>query len=700
MKTPRIRVLPTARIGGLSVLSFLRAPLPSAALAALVLIPLLYSGLYLWSFWDPFGRMDNLPVALVNEDRPVEVDGETLHAGADLVEELHEDGRLNWRDATAEEAADGVADGRYYVSLTIPEDFSARLASPSEEGDDPDPAMLQAHYNDANSYIVRELLGSAFKEVRTAAAKSASSDYFDKMFLGFNDIHGKTAEAAEGAGQLAQGSDDAKEGSGDLKDGLGTAKKGSAELRSGLKDAYSGSKDLASGATDASEQVSDAVDELDPIADDVIPKLREDAPDIESGADDVADAAGKLADALDELPEDSSAAAEQARGTQRRIDAYLEEHPDLEAADPKLYALLCDASDAAAEAGSLNDFVQRNRDRIGTVQTKAEKVEKLADAVAEEAPDAADDLEDAQDKVHELDDGLAELAEGNRDLRDGLKDAYDGSKDLDDGLGDLRKGAGDLDDGLGDLKTGAHDLDDGLADGLAQIPTYGADSRADHRDMMSEPVRLSDSVDNPAPDYGTGFAPFFIPLSLWVGAMVTFMVLPALSGRALASAAPSWRITLASWLPPTLIGVAQVAVMLLALKLGLGLQAQRWAGLIALLVLTAAAFTAIIQWANVQFGAAGRVVALVLLMLQLTSAGGTYPIETSPEFFQAIAPYLPMNWVVGALRHLISGGPMVQVWQTCGVLGGYLAAALLLTWLAMARKRTWTMGALHPALTL
>ncbi|WP_338047499.1 YhgE/Pip family protein [Nocardiopsis gilva] len=146
------------------------------------------------------------------------------------------------------------------------------------------------------------------------------------------------------------------------------------------------------------------------------------------------------------------------------------------------------------------------------------------------------------------------------------------------------------------------------------------------------------------------------------------------------------------------IGVAQVAVMMSTLHLTLGLDAVYWGGVIGLLVLTVASYSAVVQWATVQFGTAGRIVSLILLMLQLTSAGGTYPIETSPGFFQAIAPYLPMSHVVQALRILISGGDMGAVWTACGVLTAYLVGALLLTWFAVSRKRAWTMKDLYPAL--
>jgi putative membrane protein len=688
------------RLGALPVRSFLRHRLTAAALAALTVIPLLYSGLYLWSFWDPFGGMENLPVALVNEDEPATAAGEELHAGDDIAQELLDRGDLDWHLVDADEADAGVEQGRYYVALTIPADFSANLATAADDGADPAPATLRAHYDDANGYIVRQLMGSAFAEIRDAAGATAARDYVDGMFVGFNEIHASTAEAADGAGELAEGTADARDGADRLDQGLGDAATGSGDLHSGLGDLYEGSQTLADGATTASDTVSEKTEALDRLADEWVPRLREDAPDIESGAREAADAASALSDALDDLPDSAAEGADRAEDVDGRLADYLAAHPDLERTDPELYGLITDMRGVTAQAADLAGFVDDNRDRIATIGDRADTVADLAADVADEAPDLADDAASARDQVDALDEGLADLAEGARDLRDGLETAYGGSADLDEGIGALHSGAGDLGEGLAALGDGSRDLSDGLAEGVESIPTFDGADRGDRADVMSDPVRLDAAVANEAPQYGTGFAPFFIALSLWVGAMVTFMVLPAVQPRALASTAPSWRIALAGWLPPLAVGAAQVAVALTALHLLLGLDARRWAALVGVLLLTAAAYTAIVQWTAVRFGPAGRIVALVLLMLQLTSAGGTYPIETSPAFFQALAPYLPMSWVVAAVRHLISGGSMDTVLTACAVLAAYLAGSLLLTWRAVDRRRTWTMAALHPALKL
>jgi putative membrane protein len=134
--------------------------------------------------------------------------------------------------------------------------------------------------------------------------------------------------------------------------------------------------------------------------------------------------------------------------------------------------------------------------------------------------------------------------------------------------------------------------------------------------------------------------------------------------------------------------------------LGLGLSPVHPVATWGLLALTAAAFAAIMQLIGAALGAPGRVLALALLMLQLTSSGGTYPVQTTPGFFPAIHPLLPMSYAVQAARHAIDGG----AWSTVGagalVLAGYALASVAATVLVAYRKRRLTPTALHPELVI
>ena len=98
------------------------------ALAVVCLVPLLYGVLYLWAFWDPYQRLDKLPVALVMQDRPAVAAGKTLHVGDDLVARLKKSDSFDWQVVSAAQAAKGLQDRDYYMTLTVPRNFSSRLA--------------------------------------------------------------------------------------------------------------------------------------------------------------------------------------------------------------------------------------------------------------------------------------------------------------------------------------------------------------------------------------------------------------------------------------------------------------------------------------------------------------------------------------------------------------------------------------------
>jgi len=177
-------------------------------------------------------------------------------------------------------------------------------------------------------------------------------------------------------------------------------------------------------------------------------------------------------------------------------------------------------------------------------------------------------------------------------------------------------------------------------------------------------------------------------------------VLRPVTMRHVLSGAPARRVAWAGWLPAATIGAVQAGLLYAVLRLGLGLRPVHPLATLAFLLLAAFTFTAIVQWLGARLGPAGRLAALALLMLQLTSSGGTYPVQTTPGFFQAIHPWLPMSYVVDGLRHLVDGGSTGTVITGSAVLAGFAAAAFALTTLAARRARRMSPPVLHPELVL
>lgn len=706
MRSPKLAALELRRFG--------RGKLPRLGLVALMLIPLLYGALYLCSFWDPYSRLDKIPVALVNDDRGATADGKKITAGDDLADKVKDSKTFHWEEVSAADAAKGVENGTYYLSLTVPGDFSKRIASSS--GDDPQTGALKVRTNDANNYVVGSISKSVFSEIRAKTSASSSRAMLDKIFVSFSDLHDETAKAADGAGKVDKGVGKAKKGSGDLADGLGKLHQGAGKVSQGAGDLSKGAAtavakahELSAGAGRVADGTQQLADKVHGLAKQDLPFLRKHGKEIGAGAQFVAHATETIGDVLDTLPNDSAKAAAQARKNadnaaeiyQDRCGALLDTDPDC----TKLKAL-ADGSKVAADAAEKVDDAIAGAD-FGPLRSKLREIHQGAEMVAEQAPGIGQRADTAIRQINALNAGAQKVSQGAGLFANGLGSLADGAGKVADGAGKVHSGVGSAEDGavkltggLFKLKDGSNQLADGLHSGVDKIPDYNKKDRDARTEVMADPVGLAAKSMHKAPNYGTGLAPYFIPLSLWVGAMVAFMLLPALSKRALAAGAPGWRITLGSWLPAYAVGVVQVLALMAVLHWGLGLEMARSAGTVGFLLLATACFTAIIQLLGAFFGPAGRVLTLVVLMLQLTSAGGTYPVQTSPGFFAAIHPFLPMSYVVDGLRRLITGGDLGIVWQGCGVLVAFTLGALALTALAARSRQVVRMKDLHPELSL
>ncbi|MDT5030313.1 MAG: putative rane protein [Actinoplanes sp.] len=707
------------RLASFELRRFLRGRLPVAAVTVLAVIPLLYGALYLYAFWDPYGRLQHVPAALVMADRTATaIDGTKLHAGQDLADELIRRKIFDWTVTDEADAQKGLESGHYHLLLRIPSDFSAALATGPDQNVAPRAAELQVVNDDATNYLSGIFSRTAFDEVRAAAAANASSDYFDRMLIGFTDVKKQTQDAADGAakveggvndaesgaGQLAGGLDDAHSGAGQLAGGLGNAAQGADDLAAGLQTLNAGAADLAAGTQRAATGGRQLANAVDAAADQVEPVLRKNAKAIENAANLLADGADTLAANVGKLDEAAAKAVAQAENLQKLVYTLQSDTPNIDKIRAAADRLVHRAKEVQAAIGALN---------LDALAKQLHAVAAGARSVAAAAPHLADDVATARAKVDDLANGLGQLATGARqlsngtahassgasDLRDGVFQLASGARQLDGGLGTLTSGGHQLAVGLGQLQGGAAQLAAGLADGARSIPGYGADP-AHRADVLGDPVSLDRSVRNPAATYGVGFAPYFLALALWVGAMITYLLMRPLNRRYVVSGAPPYRVALAGLLPAATIGLIQALLLFVVVSFGLGLSPVHPVATLGLLLLTAVAFAAIMQLLGAALGPSGRIVALVLLMLQLTSSGGTYPVQTTPVVFQVIHPLLPMTYVVQALRHAIDGGPAGTVIAGMVALLSFGGAALALTVLVALRSRRLTFSDLHPELVI
>lgn len=735
---------------GLELGRFRRTTLARLATVVIAVIPALYACLYLASNWDPTANLERLDAAIVNADtgaQPPDGPGgpaERLDAGGELSDELlGSDASFRWHDVDADTASRGLADGTYTAVLRVPRDFSAAIVSSGT--DDPRHAMLTLETDDAHNYIAGTVGQEVLDAVRESLNRTTTATYLDTVYVGFNEIQAKMAEASEGADQVASGAGQVHEGTGALVTGTGQARDGSAQLSTGLDDLSSGSTELATGTGTLADGAADlragtgrlAAGSRDAVA--ASQQLADGAGQVADGTGQLAtraravdEAATRIRAGFDAFDQDAGPVIAEARqgladaavdtdALRDRAQAVAASYPD----DPEAQRLASDLDVLASDLDEARGRVAERADRIDdarrtvreTVDGAADRIDAAADAVAR-LNDGAQQVADGAGRLHgglvTLDDGIGQVDAGASDLAagaaqvdagatrlaSGAQEAAAAGRELADGLVELDDGAGRLDEGARALDEGAGRLASGIAAGAEEVPTYPAEDRATRSDVVAVPVEGTATREHAVPTYGEGLAPFFLSLALWIGGMITYMVLNAIPYRALASSARSWRIAWSGYAPGAFFGVMQVLVAFAVLTFLLHFTVSSWLLTIAFAMLVAASFHAIHQLCVVAFGSLGRLVALVLLMLQIGAAGGTYPVGTTPAFFRAISPFLPMTHAVIGLRGLIAGGNTAGVVRAAVVLALFGAAALAASALLANRKRVVTVSRLYPSFQL
>jgi YhgE/Pip-like protein len=439
-----------------------RGPLPRLVPVMLMLVPTLYGALYLWSNWDPYGRLGEVPVAFVNEDQPVDVQGQHLDAGGQLTASIRQDTNFKWKVVDAKQAKSGLQDGDFHFVVTVPADFSATLATTASP--QPRRATLRMTLDDANGFII-----------------------------------GKMAEVAK---------------------------------------------------TQLQQQIS---------------------------------------------------------GTAQ------------------------------------STLVQQAYGRTGVLK---EQLTRSADGARQLAAQA----------------GTASPAQ---------------------------------------LAVGAEQLAQGLTRLEQSVPSPpGAPAAQADAQVLGAPVAIEVTNLHPADVYGRGLAPFFFGIALWVFGLVGYLLLRPYNPRALAGRAGAFKVAFAGWLPVAALAVLGAFVLYAVVQLGLGLDADDPGLSLLLIALAAVTFVAIAQFLRAALGPVGDVLILVLLMLQLTSCGGLYPVGTTPAPFQALHPGMPMTYLVNGLRVTLTGGEATRLGIAFAVLGGFLVAALIATTFVVRHRRMWTMATLKPSVEL
>ncbi|HFJ9446098.1 YhgE/Pip domain-containing protein [Bacillus tropicus] len=213
---------------------------------AVLFVPILYAGMFLWAFWDPYKQLDDLPVAVVNLDKGAVFDGKPIEVGKGLVDNLKDNTSFKWEFVSEKEAKKGMEGRKYYMLVRIPDDFSSNATTLLK--DEPKPLNLEYIPNESLNFLSSQIGGTAIEKIKDEVASTLTKTYAEKMFDSIQDVSKGLADGAEGASKLHDGSNELHDGSSKVTDGLHTLQGKSGEMKDGVQKLADGSNKLQDGS--------------------------------------------------------------------------------------------------------------------------------------------------------------------------------------------------------------------------------------------------------------------------------------------------------------------------------------------------------------------------------------------------------------------------------------------------------------------
>ncbi|MGS2777967.1 YhgE/Pip family protein [Robertmurraya sp. GLU-23] len=677
-------------------------------LIAVLFIPVLYSGMFLWAFWDPYDHLKDLPVAIVNEDEGATYEGKELHLGEDLVAKLKESQDFHFEFVDRAVANDDLENQKYYMIVEIPDDFSENATTLLDEN--PEKLTLTYIPNEGYNFLAAQIGGTAIEKIKASLSAKVTETYAESMFDKVGELADGITKASEGANDLSTGTADLLAGTSNFHDKLTQFSNGTEKFSEGMTSATNGTIALNKGASDLSAglgQLSSGQNELVTASKRIqtgLGSLHQGITDVNTGLETVNDKVPALIDGTSELMEGAAtletSLAEWQKGAEavnggvkaltqslQAVIAQMPEGPERAVLEQTLASLDSNTQILAEKSALLSAGASNLENGMGTLlvgqkelQGGLHQLEEGTNALVTGSTELSagqttfeSGMELFQQKLSEASNGAQKISDGTNGLVSGVTELSEASKTIASSASQLQEGSDKIVDGNNRLLDGSNELSTKLAEGADKASSVDATDKT--FDMMAQPVEVKEKKVNEVSNYGTGFAPYFLSLGLFVGALLLSIVFPLKEPASIPKSGLNWFISKFSIIG--VVGVLQGIVAATVLLLGLGLQVESIFYFYFFTIITSITFVALIQLLVTTLGDPGRFVAIIVLILQLTTSAGTFPLELIPNALQPFNSLLPMTYSVQGFKAVISSGDFSFMWDNVYILFAFAVVCAL-----------------------
>lgn len=616
------------------------------AVTLLIVLPILAAMVFMWALYDPSKSLREVDLAVVNQDAGIEQEGETTNFGESVVEGLLARDYLSFAEVSEQEAKDGLANGTYLFTVTIPENFSKDVATLMDE--EPKAPEIAFEFNDFNGTNSSVLTGALVPQIKTSVSSSISESYAERLIGGVNQLGGGIKEAAAGSKQLDSGAGQIDEGLSQSYDGTAQLNAGANQLRDGAQQLNDGTKELSAGTGTLVGGTT---------------QLRDGVATLVDGTAQLGDGAGQIDAGVGKLTGMAIPALKQAQDLAAQVRPVI----------PMLRQVGLNEQATKLE-GVLGQLDANNPDNlVSQLQTLKEGTATLHYMLTDPSSEYLGGMLRLQDGIGQVHDGATQLNDGAIRLDDGATQLNSGSGELAAGTEQLLNGQSQLKAGSSQLKDGTTELSTKLGEGAKSAPTISNVEASSKQ--VAVPIKYVESNANPVQLVVDPADPTVKSLSGGASMLMILVfgfLLMAVAAMSIPHVFGANRRT--SYVGPTLIsflGLVAVGLVILAvLAVGSGMvgwSPQSKSGIALAFLGMASAAAATNQMLRALLGrVTGALAMLGLFALGMFSFGGVWPLSTVPGIFQIMHPLTPMKY-----------GRDAFVYATQGDLGGTYVTAII-----------------------
>jgi len=640
---------------------------------AVALIPLLYSFMFLWAFWDPYAKLNELPVAVVNNDKGAVFNDKELAVGNEFINKLKETNDFKYDFVSMNEANDGLNNQKYYMAIEIPEDFSVNATKAMDK----QPVQPELKYvaNESLNFLSSQIGKSAIEKMKSELTANMVKAYTDTIFDNLDELSDGMQKASDGAKELADGTKQAKDGINEIDLNLGKLTEGTKPLQEGVKGLVDGASQLVVGSGDLHKGTSQLAGGLD--------QLNAGGSQLTSSAKQLEAASGQLNEGLKSSVAGSEKLQAGAQGIQAALQGIAQAQPEL--AQTAEFKQLLEA--AKQLSGGATASLEGQKQLSAGMQKLSDSQGQFVAGLS----GLSSKLGEAAQGMKVVDAGASTLSTGLGQLNAGLAELSGGVDQISSGSAQLKEGTLKLSEGMGTVTDGTNELSSKLKEAADKTGEFKPTEA--NKDAISSPIELVTEGEGIVPNYGTGFSPYFLSLGLFVGALTLTIVYP-LKKPAIEPPRSSFHWFISKFGTILVIGAIQALLASFIMLVGLDLEVKSVWKFIVMGLATSWCFMAILQFLVTAFADAGRFMAIVLLIIQLTTSAGTFPLELIPDSLQVFNKLVPMTYSVSGYKAVISSGQFDVMWQNIAVLAGIIVVMGGLTWavLQLSFKRNYRSG--------